>query len=424
MQKVLVLSYFFKPCNITASNRTTYWAENFYKYNIYPIIVTRKWEREINFLHDSSYSTSKGIHEDTNNIRSIYYLPFKGNIKDRLINKYGYHKLTYLRKFFTFIELLLQNYFVGFLPYSNFYYFTRKLLLKNKDIKTIIASGNPFHLFFIAYLLKIEFPYIEWIADYRDEWTTHPLDYVNYNKLLYNIEKQKEKKWLSNAYCFTFVNDYQLNNIAEYINKTGYTISNGYETDSHMPSTLDANHLVLTYTGTLYPYQDLDPFVHAIRKLNDQIKDVKLIINFIGADFTPGSKNRILQAFNGLEKYVRITKRIPKANVLEEMAIADAFIAFQGLDNIVDSKIYEYLPFYKPIIVCTTSNQLLISLLTTTGLGKIAIDSNELYDIIFSMYINKQQNIPLHINANTDEIIKYSRVVQTEKLANLINNIN
>jgi hypothetical protein len=53
MEKILIISYFFKPCNMTAANRTTYWSENFYRYNLYPIVITRKWEKEINVLSDS-----------------------------------------------------------------------------------------------------------------------------------------------------------------------------------------------------------------------------------------------------------------------------------------------------------------------------------------------------------------------------------
>jgi hypothetical protein len=76
MEKILIISYFFKPCNMTAANRTTYWSENFYRYNLYPIVITRKWEKEINVLSDSSHKTSIGINLDKNERRTIYYLPY------------------------------------------------------------------------------------------------------------------------------------------------------------------------------------------------------------------------------------------------------------------------------------------------------------------------------------------------------------
>ncbi|MFM7666825.1 MAG: glycosyl transferase family 1, partial [Bacteroidota bacterium] len=43
MKKVLIISYFFPPCNLTASNRIAGWKKHLPEFGIYPIIVTRNW---------------------------------------------------------------------------------------------------------------------------------------------------------------------------------------------------------------------------------------------------------------------------------------------------------------------------------------------------------------------------------------------
>ena len=47
MEKVLIISYFFPPCNLTASRRALNWAQNLREFGYDPIVITRKWDHEI-----------------------------------------------------------------------------------------------------------------------------------------------------------------------------------------------------------------------------------------------------------------------------------------------------------------------------------------------------------------------------------------
>lgn len=46
MQKALIISYFFPPCNFVGAERTNYWANNLYNHGIYPLIITRCWNED------------------------------------------------------------------------------------------------------------------------------------------------------------------------------------------------------------------------------------------------------------------------------------------------------------------------------------------------------------------------------------------
>ena len=45
-KKVLILSYFFPPCNLPASQRSYGWATQLHEYGYHPIIITRNWSLE------------------------------------------------------------------------------------------------------------------------------------------------------------------------------------------------------------------------------------------------------------------------------------------------------------------------------------------------------------------------------------------
>ena len=85
MNKVLIISYFFPPCSLTAANRALYCAKYLKDYGYEPIVVTRKWDHEIKSPADmgkSSFEQEKLIDEQDG--YKVIYVPYKGSRKDRL----------------------------------------------------------------------------------------------------------------------------------------------------------------------------------------------------------------------------------------------------------------------------------------------------------------------------------------------------
>ena len=84
MQKVLIISYFFPPCNFVGGERTSFWAENLSKFGFYPIVITRNWnENQITITEKVKKNNFSILLEKKH---EIYYLPFKLSIRDRLSN--------------------------------------------------------------------------------------------------------------------------------------------------------------------------------------------------------------------------------------------------------------------------------------------------------------------------------------------------
>ena len=131
MEKVLILSYYYPPCNLTASQRTLAWINYLSEFGFYPTLITRKWEKEIKELRDMSHATSNGEEVFQNESHAIIRVPFYGTIKDIIYMKYGDNKWRSVRKIFSLLELILQNYFVSFNPAKVIYHKARAILIKD-----------------------------------------------------------------------------------------------------------------------------------------------------------------------------------------------------------------------------------------------------------------------------------------------------
>ena len=166
------------------------------------------------------------------------------------------------------------------MPYNNIYNLSNELLYNDKSIKYLIISGTPFYSFQIGYRLKKKYS-LRWIADYRDEWTTHKNLRNNsiFEKLIYRLNQKSEKKWLSNSNLFISTSNEWVDSISKFINKKGVTILNGLSREvtlSRFHSTNIKPYITITYAGTLYENQNLDIFIDAIKNTNSD----KIRVNF------------------------------------------------------------------------------------------------------------------------------------------------
>ena len=153
MKKVIIISYFYPPCNLTASQRAYNWGRYFKEFGYDPIIITRKWDHTITSPSDMGKpSKSMEIKEEVNNKCRVYYMPYKASLKDRIFekNKKG---IKLIRKALSFKELYFQHSSIGALPYANIFKKAMELI-KEENIRNVIITGNPFPCFHFGYELK------------------------------------------------------------------------------------------------------------------------------------------------------------------------------------------------------------------------------------------------------------------------------
>jgi len=199
MKNILILAYDFPPYKSVGAQRPYSWANDLKNQGFNPIVVTRQWRESadgnLDYISDSE--SSKVILEDKE-MYTQYSTPYKSNLSNKLLLKYGSHRFILFRKALSAILEILQ-FFLNIGPKKEIYKCANNLLKKGVKIDAILATGEPFVLFHFASKLSLKYN-IPWIADYRDPWSQ-------------NVVRQENKLF------FLFINPFVLMKIQENICK-------------------------------------------------------------------------------------------------------------------------------------------------------------------------------------------------------------
>ncbi len=273
MNRILIIAHYFEPCTLTPSQRITYWAKNFHRLGFYPTVITREWTEETKSHFDTKKRLGEKVRYEKFPEFEVYYLPFRPGILDRSYLKYGE---TRLRPIFLLIKLL-DVFLVGFtLRFTSFRSLEKFAvsLVKRETFQTLLISGEPFYLFRIGLTLKKKFN-LNWIADYRDDWSTNELQMAKSGSLvrkwIARIEAIYERKWVGSAKAIISVSEPYTNRISDFIGKPGITIQNGFEEEILSLRTEELfGEFTLVYSGVLYPSQNINLILGALKMANDQ----------------------------------------------------------------------------------------------------------------------------------------------------------
>jgi glycosyltransferase involved in cell wall biosynthesis len=431
MKKVVILSYFFPPCQLTASQRSFGWAKCLKAEGWDPIVITRNWEHHIGGPDDMHHDSGIDLVIDKNEDYEAHYLPFKGNLRDRMFSRHGKNKYNLARKFLSLAELLLHHFTNRVIAYSNLYDYSLEFCKKHKDVDMIIVTGNPFELFRFGALLHKNTG-IKWIADYRDDWNTSE---VNHSRgfadgLLKKLEIRSEKKWVGTAEAITSVSPYYVKKISEFTGKPGTVILNGYfEEDLKVFRDLKPEEdFTVVYNGMLYPSQEIEVFLDAFKKLVDENPDNRnrIKMRFPGILFLKHVAERVMEYMKGYEDVIELTERISRKEVLEIQAKAHLLlmVSHKGAIGIPSSKIYEYLGLRKPVLICPGDKDILDRTFEPYNLGHIAYSNSQAFDVLnklFSKYLKGEYS---EIKPDEHYTSLFSRQKQAKILAEFMNEIS
>ncbi len=415
MKKILIISYFYPPANFVGAERIASWVKYLPEHGIEPIVVTRHWkenQKDLLKIENLKQTTIEKIGP-----AEIHRVSEKPDFRDWLMKN---NKAKLVRKFLSFIQLLCDNFIFSRSSYYPFFQEAKIILEQNSDIKHVIISGTPFHSFAIGYQLKRIFPNINWFPDYRDQWTTHP--YANSNgllsSLLYQIEKKNERKWTSNCKNFITVSENWKDNLSAFIQKDGYVVKNGFDfgieniQSKSIPQ--KTGRLVISYIGTLYPYQNIDDFIEVIQELIIS-KDFDIQLNFVGCEVLPKQKERIEKLTNAIAQYVNILPRLPKNDLKDIYEKSDLLLAtrFENMKGWYPVKLFDYAANGVPIILFPSDRDVMEEFVLKTNTGIVISDKKKLIDYLSDLIVSNQLN---NLEINYNELAIYSRTSQVEFL--------
>lgn len=428
MKKVLVLSYFFPPCNLTASQRAFSWAKYLNKFGWFPVVVTRRWDNKIHKLSDVSKATPSEILHEKHEGYEVYYLPYKPNLRDKIYVRYGEQSLSGIRRLLTFFELIFQYFFNTAIPYNNLFVFAQNLAKEDPCIKAAIISGNPFNQFILGYTLHNRLG-LKWIADYRDAWTTSEINFMNRSKVfqwLNVLDTFFEKKWVSTASFVTASSLPIAQSISSVTGVKSKALYNGFIAEDF--AGIAANkykEFTVTYVGTLYHGQKVEIFCEAFKKLILQNPGIKAKLLFPGLSFYKEQSDRIKAVMTGFENYVECTNRMERKNVLEIECRSHLLlhVAWDEQKGIIASKIYEYIASGTPIIVTPGDKGSIQEIIELSGCGICTFGVDDTFQVLENEYRNFVNGVIKVNETESARVQQFSREQQTKMLAETLNSL-
>lgn len=440
MKKVLILAYDFPPYVSVGGLRPYSWYKYFKEFGLYPIVVTRQWGNKYgNYLDYIAPSDSNETIIEETEYGTIIRTPYKPNLSNRLLLKYGVNKFRFLRKLVTaYYEFMQFLFFVG--PKSGLYKGAKRYL-ENNTVDFIIATGEPFILFKYASKLSARFK-TKWLADYRDPWSQSKNRNRNFFERKFNVFF--EKKYLKNVTKIITVSEFVKNNISCLIkNKEFIIIRNGYDAENAIEANAtrqNSKTLSIAFAGSIYNWHPIDSFLGTLSTFLINNTNINLKLNFYGINKESTIKTKLVE-LPKLNNITSFTHKLTNKKLLIELSKNNLLLLFNDY-SILGTKIFDYLAVKRHIILCfendkdslllkhkhfaiadtlNTENALQAKMIKETCSGTVIVDKQDLLIKLLD-FVNEFQTNG-EIKCSSCNIENYSRYKQAQLLVNLINNL-
>jgi len=338
------------------------------KYNWEPIVITVR--DVLYYAHDESLldeiRSCKIIRtESLDPLRLLSRIGVRNNKK----NSGNSSKTPHLKKyFFNFLNSVITNWFlipdskILWLPFA----ITRSFILIHKyKIKIIYTTSPPQSAHLGGLLLKL-ITGIQWVADFRDDWTggeSQPCP----TKLHLLLNKLLEKFVLKSVDCVIAVCNYLRDSLKKKAgtaihDKKFLTIMNGYDREDFLGlETLSSYpQFTITHCGSISRVSDPEPFLKATRALFRNNPDLtgQIRIQFFGTDIF----GRLKYLFDELKltQSIRPIQYLPHREALKEVMQSHLLLLtiFKKTgEEIITGKIFEYLASGKPILLISSEGE-------------------------------------------------------------------
>jgi len=441
MINVLILAYDFPPYVSVGGLRPYHWYKYFHRFDMYPIVVTRQWSNlHGNHLDYISKSESSTTLIENHPEGTIIRTPYKPNLANRIMLKYGDTKYSLLRRGITaFYEFSQWLWKIG--PKSELYAAARGYLKTNK-VDLILATGEPFVLFSYADALSKEFK-TPWVADYRDPWTQRKIKNSSFVFDTWNA--YFEKKIVQSAAEINTVSDFCRLQITRLIkDKQLNIIPNGFDAEAGKPTVSieqPSDVLTIGFAGTIYEWHPIKSILSVLESYLAAHPLDKIHINFYGINIEKEMNTMLATAFKDIQTNITIFPKVPNDKIIEELSKNNVLLLFNDY-SILGTKIFDYLISQRKILLCYAddgdalqlkdkyytleevagvSQQLQAEMIENTESGYVIKDAAHLYLLLEKLV--EELKTQGKIESTTKNIDQYSRQFQTERLANILKDI-
>ncbi|MEM6736260.1 MAG: glycosyltransferase [Bacteroidota bacterium] len=425
-KKVLILAYDFPPYNSIAAQRPASWARYLPKFGIDTTVVTLHWDNEIR--DDQSYiipSFKKTVLKDNLYYAQVFRVPFSPNLRDKLLFNYGFNRYVLLRKTLSIFYFVLKYFWLK-ADNTRQIYKHADVLLKNEHFDILLVTAEPFILFKYANILSRKHK-IPWVADYRDAWTNNPALEMSVglmSRLNEWVLKPLEKKYISSTSLITTPSPSSKKLIQRlFPDKPISVVYNGHDIKNikELNSIPQSNkQFTIAYAGRVYAHQDLEVFLEGYRLFLEGYEfNVDTEVIFYGLNFYHDNVQRVLSFDKTLNRYIKITDRLPYPALTRNLCRANLFLLLSTKNaRWLNAKIFDYLPLQRKIILVRDDHGILHSILEECQAGHAVASASELAVLLKRCYESFVTDGRVkHITIGYE---KYSRATQAEFLAKLL----
>lgn len=334
-------------------------------------------------------------------------------------------KVSLLQKVMRFIR---GNFFIpdARKGWNKFAYKDAKKLILEHNITTVITTSPPHSTQLIGSKLKDNLN-IKWVMDLRDPWTD-----IYYYKQLYHTAFAKradsnyEKKVLTQADKMIVVSNIikdQFLKKAPGIDSTKFSvIPNGFdELDFDDSGQYERSNFIITYTGTISNDYHIDSFLHAVKRLTEEINENQIILRFVGVvtDYYKTIIHNIgLSEITEYKGYVTHKKSVEYLH--QSTALFLAIPDVKNNDGILTGKLFEYLGAGRPVISIGPVNGEAAMIIKKCEAGKMFDynDEDNIYTYLSDLF--QRWNRGENTNIKNEQVKMYTRKHLTKELSSLI----
>ncbi|MFT7351102.1 MAG: galactitol-specific phosphotransferase system IIB component [Flavobacterium sp.] len=296
--------------------------------------------------------------------------------------------------------------------------------LQENQIDTIITSGPPHSLHLIGLQLSKKNKKLNWIADFRDPWTT-----IGYHKELklssYAERKHKslEKEVLQSANQILVTSKTTKADFEKITNQPITIITNGYDSEKVEKQPLDTK-FSLAHIGSFLSERNPKILWESLSELAIEFPDFKsnLEIKLIGA-----VSQDVLAAISDfkLDIYVKNLGYVSHSEAILHQRKSQVLLLIEidseQTKSIIPGKVFEYIISERPIIAIGPNESDFAEIILQTNTGKFFhySDKEKLKAVILDYYQNYLLD---NLKVFPVGLEKYSRKSLTDKLVKTIFN--
>lgn len=416
MKSIVLITYYFPPCQGIASWRLFSFASSLYQSGYKVTVFTRQWSGVENTWSDHIKEGNQETHSHSNFGFDVVY------IKQRHAS--WYKNSNPLKTLFNWTQ---GNFQPEQFHYNEFFNEINSYILIN-ETDLLLSSSFPLFTHKLAYNLSIKYN-LKYILDFRDTWnneSTNENSKIHLKRKIEDFFRRKYiKKWINNSLNFITLSssfiDFFHENISS-LSKLGISISNGFEKNKFEKLRVlpQSSTFIISVIGTIYPNQDLSPFINGFNAFVKNKNNSPIKLMFIGVESISEVSKKLHQKIS--EDYLITSAKIDRENALIKMS--DSSILFypgwKGYHGIYSGKIFEYLGMHRNLLIAPGDDDVLDDLLNKTKAGKIGNTDSEVKELLENWYLEWKNNGKLKYYGNHKMIDNYSRENQNQILLDYI----